>query len=491
MKYKYFAIICCAFLCSCGTYFNQPITQQNARTGEVSSFTTKLKNLPLPQEPVVVGVYNFKDQTGQYKAMENGSSFSTAVTQGGTSVLIKALEDSRWFTPIERENLSNLLQERNIIRSTRQEYSNNGKGGQVQLPPLLYAGVLLEGGVVSYDTNILTGGFGARYFGVGGSTQYKQDRITVYLRAISTSSGKILKTVYVSKTILSQAIDASLFKYVNFQRLLEVETGYTKNEPVQLAVKEAIEKAVQALIIEGVDEGLWQAKDKNEGTVLVKKYKEEKEEEQLTRLYDREYLDWKYKNSFAIDLGVNRFMGDYAAKNFSYLGRLSYKRQFTPHLGLGLNGSLLEFEIPKIGKNTFATADLNAEITILPYDKLGPYLYGGPGVLFDIQKDDLFNLEKNYFKLQYGVGVKYAVSPKIDLRVFAEHNVTFSDEVDEVVNGKLNDYFFNFGAGLSFHFGNKNKIRIKEVKSETEPKSEEVLEENPAIPLQGGNQNNQ
>ena len=183
---------------SCGSYFNQPVQQQEARIGEVTPHTEKLKTLPLPKEPVVVGVYNFKDQTGQYKNVELGNSFSTAVSQGGTTMLIKALEDSKWFTPIERENLQNLLNERNIIRSTRKDYqSNNTNDNQPNLPPLLYAGVLLEGGIVSYDTNIITGGMGARYFGVGASTQYREDRLTVYLRAVSTSNGKVLKTIYI------------------------------------------------------------------------------------------------------------------------------------------------------------------------------------------------------------------------------------------------------------------------------------------------------
>src|SRR5690606_9794328 len=177
-----------------------------------------------------------------YKAAELGSTFSTAVTQGATAILVKALEDSRWFTPIERENIGNLLNERNIIRSTRQEYGAGEGAAQAGIPPLLFAGVLIEGGIVSYDTNLITGGAGARYFGAGGSSQYRQDRITIYLRAVSTSNGRILKNVYVSKTILSQAVDVNLFRYVNFQRLLEVETGFTRNEPIQLAVTAAIEK---------------------------------------------------------------------------------------------------------------------------------------------------------------------------------------------------------------------------------------------------------
>ena len=194
-------------LTGCGTFFNQPYQQQRARVGEVSPVTEKLVNFPLPQEPVVAGGYNFKDQTGQYKSVENGSTFSTAISQGGTTMLIKALEDSKWFTLIERENLSNLLNERNIIRNTRAEYRKNQNPNEPNLPPLLYAGVLLEGGIISYDTNIITGGAGARYFGVGASTQYREDRISVYLRAVNTSNGKILKTVYISKTLSNLSIN--------------------------------------------------------------------------------------------------------------------------------------------------------------------------------------------------------------------------------------------------------------------------------------------
>ena len=114
-------------LTGCGGYFNQPVGPQKARIGEISNQTKRLASLPEPAEPIIVGVYNFKDQTGQYKSIEAGSTFSTAITQGATTILIKALEDSKWFRPIERENLSNLLNERNIIETTRQQYSDPNK----------------------------------------------------------------------------------------------------------------------------------------------------------------------------------------------------------------------------------------------------------------------------------------------------------------------------------------------------------------------------
>jgi curli production assembly/transport component CsgG len=60
--------------------------------------------------------------------------------------------------PIERENIGNLLQERNLIRSTRQEYTKDAD--PVSLKLLLIICLLLEGGIVSYDSNISHGGFG-------------------------------------------------------------------------------------------------------------------------------------------------------------------------------------------------------------------------------------------------------------------------------------------------------------------------------------------
>lgn len=362
MTKPFYIAALCLCLSGCGAYFNQPVSQRAARTGELTPKSKTLRDLPLPKDPVVVGVYNFKDQTGQYKSVENGSTFSTAVSQGATTMLIKALEDSKWFTPIERENISNLLNERNIIRSTRDEFAKRENKAQTPLPPLLFAGILLEGGVISYDSNILTGGMGARYFGIGGSTQYRQDRLTIYLRAVSTSNGKILKTVYVSKTILSQALDASLFRYVNFQRLLEVETGITKNEPVQLAMKDAIEKAVESLIIEGIQENLWGSLDGEEtDNKLVADYMKEKEEDESRLLYDRKQFDLDRKNTIGVSGYTTVFQSDYSKKPLSYGTSLYFTRRLADNFGLSLKGSYLYLEAGNNYREDFINADVNME----------------------------------------------------------------------------------------------------------------------------------
>jgi len=446
------SVLLASSILSCGTYFNQPVDVTEASIGETSKVTERLRTLPLPEEPVVVGVYNFRDLTGQYKPSEVGSTFSTAVTQGATSILIKALEDSRWFTPIERENIGNLLNERNIIRSTRQEYQGGGTN-QPQVPPLLYAGILLEGGIVSYDTNILTGGMGARYFGVGGSTQYRQDRITIYLRAISTSSGKILKNIYISKTILSQALDVSLYKYVNFQRLLEVETGFTRNEPVQLAVTEAIEKAVEGLVIEGLEDGLWNIKEGENPEQLIQAYKDEKAEAGLTDIYKGKMVNRNHSSSLGVKLGGSLISGDFNASQLGPMARIDFSQYLNNSLYINLAGSAFELSNDPEFSQKYASLDVNAGWLILPNQDLSPFIQAGGGYLFGIDSNAPEENDTSFFKVQYGGGLEYLLSSKISLVAFAEHNISFSDQLDYVVNGNRNDHYFNFGLGVNFNLG--------------------------------------
>ncbi len=210
-----------------------------------------LTRLPPPAGKVGAAVYGFRDQTGQYKPSP-ASSFSTAVTQGAASMLIKALIDSDWFVPVEREGLSDLLTERKIVRAAQEQ------SGKADLPPLASASVLLTGGIVAYDTNVKTGGEGARYFGLGVFDEYRMDQVTVNLRAVDIRTGRILASVSTSKSIFSHGLSGGGFRFVRFKRMLELEAGYTRNEPAQLCVRDAIESAVVHLIARGIDQGLWQ-----------------------------------------------------------------------------------------------------------------------------------------------------------------------------------------------------------------------------------------
>ncbi|MDJ0808058.1 MAG: CsgG/HfaB family protein [Gammaproteobacteria bacterium] len=218
----------------------------------MSSTYHDLINLPSPKGKILASVYGFRDQTGQYKKSPH-SNFSTAVTQGAASMLVNALLDSNWFIPVEREGLQNLLTERKIIRAALKK-----QNGHEKITPLASSSVLFEGGVVAYESNVLTGGIGARYFGIGASDLYRKDQVTVSLRAVDVRTGRILKNVLTTKTIYSYEMDASIYRFVSFKKLLEAEAGYTRNEPAQLCVLNAIEAAVIQLIVQGVQDNIWQ-----------------------------------------------------------------------------------------------------------------------------------------------------------------------------------------------------------------------------------------
>ncbi|MBI1403022.1 MAG: curlin [Porphyrobacter sp.] len=239
-----------------------------------------LMQLPPPQRQVAIAVYGFTDQTGQFKPSDVGQTLSRAVTQGAGSMLVKALQDAgnrSWFTVVERERLDNLLRERQIIGEMRKRYLGEQEVDPNALPALLFAGVLLEGGIVGYDTNTVTGGAGAAFLGIGARTEYRQDTVTVYLRAVSVRTGEVLANITASKTIASQAIGANAFKFVAFRELLEAEAGITSNEPDQVALQQAIEKAVYGLVLEGVDLDLWRFNDMAAAQPLLAAYRAERD----------------------------------------------------------------------------------------------------------------------------------------------------------------------------------------------------------------------
>ena len=454
---KLLLLILLGIMSSCGTMMNLPAEGDTSTLGEMTPYTKQLKELPAPEDKIVIGVYKFKDQTGQYKMAENGSNWSTAIPQGTTSILLKALEDSKWFRPIERENIGNLLNERQIIRSTRKEYEVAKDGKTIisdQLPPLLYAGILLEGGIISYDTNVMTGGIGARYFGIGGGTQYRQDRVTVYLRVVSSMTGEILKTVYTSKNILSTTVNGSFFRYIDTDRILEAEMGFTQNEPVSLAVTQAIEKAVYTLILECVEDGTFRIEKVHEKEVkdlLAQHHAEQiRNEKQLVgnKFNDKE----RSRASVLATVNGDLIKGDYTDAKMNIGGKVGFKYFFTDHFNTELSAGFETLENKDIVKNNFMYTELNLEYLMLPKFTVSPYAYVGIGTMFK---------DKNFLKYQFGGGLEYLAGNNLSLRLNAQYDMGFDDTWDNFVNGKRKDQAFHIGLGINYYIKQAKKHNIK------------------------------
>ena len=452
---NYFSLVIFVALSGCSQYFTQPMRTTESRLGAESPQYHTLISLPEPEEQIVAAVYKFRDQTGQYKDTEIGSSWSTAVTQGATSILLRALEESKWFVPIEREGLNNLLNERKIIRSSRANFSGDNNS-QPLLPPLLFGGIILEGGIISFDSNVMTGGAGVRYFGVGASGQYRVDRVTIYLRAISTSNGRILKTVYTSKMILSQEVDVGIFRFVNFQRLLEAETGFTFNEPSEMAVREAIEKAVISLVLEGTFDGLWNFKNPDDiNDEVVVAYGKESEQKDLIDMFGSKYEDRRSIISAGLYGAGWYYLGDLGGSTWLPGVELDFEIFSNNPVALNLTLGYGTIGTERNYRAEVAIAEITGNYRWFSRIRSTPYIRFGIGAIGEISN----NLEDgtepftNFYPYVIGeLGYEYLIKNNIGLLGGATYRQTFSDEVDRVTNGLYNDAVWGGRIGIKYYF---------------------------------------
>ena len=264
-------------LSSCSTLdqiedtYEQRFSKDVAKIQDIQS--QELKNVPIPQVSPVVAVYpmSFTDQTGQRKSNSEFALFSTAITQQPNALLIRALKhagDGKFFRVVERVGLDNLTKERQLIRSAR-EQSANEEEKKKALRPLLFAGILIEGAVLSYEANLESGGSGARYLGIGASVQYREDNITISMRMVSVATGEVLLEVLSQKTIFSYGRSEDVFRFVEANtELVEVEFGNERNESSTIALMKAIEGGVLEIIETGYEKGFWVLQNNNEGVEL-------------------------------------------------------------------------------------------------------------------------------------------------------------------------------------------------------------------------------
>ena len=251
--------------------YEQRFSKDIARIQDLQS--AELKNVPIPVVSPVVAVYptSFTDQTGQRKSNSEFALFSTAITQQPNALLIRALKhagDGKFFRVVERVGLDNLTKERQLIRSAR-EQSTNEEEKKKALRPLLFAGILIEGAVISYEVNLESGGAGARYLGIGKSVMYREDNITISMRMVSVATGEVLLEVLSQKTIFSYGKSEDVFRFVEAEsELVEIELGNARNESSTIALMKAIEGGVLEIINTGYDRGFWVLQNNNQGVEL-------------------------------------------------------------------------------------------------------------------------------------------------------------------------------------------------------------------------------
>ena len=258
------AILTLAFLTGCaGMQSMEKLIDSKDSPGlQVSPIKDRMMNVrPIDGPKITIAVYQFADKTGQRKPADNIANLSSAVTQGSEVWVIKALQEvgnGTWFEVVERVGMDHLIKERQLIRNTRDVYEKDLPNGPTPLKPMLFAGLLLEGGIVGYDSNVAVGGIGARYLGIGNSIQYREDTVTLSLRMVSVSTGEVLLEILSQKTIFSYGKSEDVFRFIEAgTELVEIELGNARNESSTIALMKAIEGAVLEIVNLGYDKGYW------------------------------------------------------------------------------------------------------------------------------------------------------------------------------------------------------------------------------------------
>ena len=264
----FIVLLACVTLSGCSSWKLADDIREQAGPARLQGSPEQIRLDAVPEldgPKITIAVYQFMDKTVQRKPRDRLANLSSAVTQGSEVWVIKALQEvggGSWFDVVERVGLDNLVKERQLIRNTREVYEKELPNGPTPLKPMLFAGLLLEGGIVGYDSNVAVGGAGARYLGIGVQDEYRIDTVTVVIRLVSVSTGRVMLSVATEKTIASYRSGADVFKFLDLgTKIVESEIGWSVNEPVNYAVRAAVEAGVVEMIYEGERKEYWKFKD--------------------------------------------------------------------------------------------------------------------------------------------------------------------------------------------------------------------------------------
>lgn len=417
---------------------------------------THVVTLPPASVKILVAVPKFRHSPTNYALNRDDQVKATASPADApdyTNVLLASLKESGWFLPVEHESIASLLNER-----PKKETASLQSAAIPSPSPELF----IEGGVLSHSTEVIADGQASRYFGNGGAGQYQQDRVTVYLRAVSTRSGRILTTIYSPATLLSQEMGGGSFRFVSLKEPYRGEAGQTTTEPAQLAVIGAIRQAVRGLIIEGVRDGLWRPESSTAMNSLINVYEREKTIVNETDVSDVAPekgplgLRPRIKAPF-ISIhpyaGSIRYKGDYTNEETRTTYGIAVDMYITPVIGIQVNAATGTLASQDAFSVNLTSLEANVVLRLLPNQRFTPLVYAGVGSVSRSSSMPFPLYGAKYGQVQAGLGLQYSFSRIVGLRTSISYSQPFTDGLDGQVLGNYRDYYTRATIGLVFHLG--------------------------------------
>lgn len=238
-----------------------PIVMSSKPTPNNTPLTAKLKcygeRLQASKKgPVGLAVGNIRDYTGKQSDQEG-----FLVTQGGPLMAYTALGHllpgislyERFDTQIGDAELAYTTNRQlgdGSMHSTVDQ--KTGEASQVPWKPY-YGGSVIQsdyyivGGITELNFNLQSGGAELGVNNVGGKGRIYTMNVSVDLRIVGSQSLKVYDTVSIQKQISGYEVGLDIFRFFGSD-LWDVNAGNKNQEPLQLAVRMAIESALLDII---------------------------------------------------------------------------------------------------------------------------------------------------------------------------------------------------------------------------------------------------
>lgn len=199
-----------------------------------------------------VAVGDVKDYTGKYSQTEGN-----AITQGGTLMIYSAL-GKLGNTVRLHERFDTRIAELELAYADRRQLGDgqvhNIEAGKPPVPWVPYFGgtilrsdYYIVGGITEVNYNISSGGAELNVSNIGAKRRTYTMNVGVDLRIVDSRSLLVAKTVSLQKQIVGEEVGAGIFRFFGTE-LLDLNIGAKRQEPLQLAVRTAIEQGVLELV---------------------------------------------------------------------------------------------------------------------------------------------------------------------------------------------------------------------------------------------------
>jgi hypothetical protein len=162
------------------------------------------------------------------------------------------------------------------------------------------------------------------------------------------------------------------------------------------------------------------------------------------------------KNAVSIAVGTSVLNGDFTDPLFEIYTHIGYKRFLGPYVNVNFGYQKFNLAYKDEFNEGFMSFDMNLELYLFPHHSFTPFVFVGGGLNasnFFIRKDS---------KVQGGGGFELLVTRSVGIKLFAEYNYLFTDDIDGKISGDADDAYWRAGFGFNFYFGKRGKHkRIK------------------------------